>query len=181
MPNESSLLRTGLTAWVAFIVLSVAWLLLGGLYTDGIVWGANGLLPSDLWLSRLGGTLSVRHVAGGEDYAHTIDSLVLHSGLLIVVALVAGTPERSWGWRTGAGVFIAAGFFLLQVVGMAVFAFMLRRTLTGAVLPGDVQIGFAIFWALTPLIVGGGFAYAFWLPVFRAPRREETGQGARRT
>ena len=39
------------------------------------------------------------------------------------------------------------------------------RRMAGIVL----TLNFAIFWALTPLIVGGGFAYVCWLPVFRAP------------
>ena len=34
---------------------------------------------------------------------------------------------------------------------MAVYALLLRRSMDGGVLANDVEIGFAIFWALTPM------------------------------
>jgi hypothetical protein len=50
---------------------------------------------------------------------------------------------------------------------MAVYALLLRRSMDGGVLANDVEIGFAIFWALTPMGIGGWWAYRFWLPAFR--------------
>jgi hypothetical protein len=96
---------------------------------------------------------------------------MLHSGLIIVLALLAGTPQRSWIWRGGAAGIVVVLFYVLQVTGMVVYAVMLRRVIAGENLLGDVQIGFAIFWGLMPLGVGGLVAYRFWLPVFRRSER----------
>ena len=168
MPQAPSLGRTSFVVIWSFIVVSVVWTRLGTFYNDAMVAAANVQLPANLWLETRGGsTLTVNHVADGEFYRHGIDSLVLHSGLLIVLALVAGTPVRSWLWRLIAAGYVSACFFLIQLVGMVVFAVMLRNSLSDAVLANDVRIGFAIFWALTPLGIGGAWAYRFWLPPFR--------------
>ena len=179
MQQGPSLLRAGLIVGWSFIFLSVVWMRIADVYNGAIVSGANAFLPSDLWLSEFAGSLTVNHVAGGQEYRHGFDSLVLHSGLLIVLALVAGTPARGVAWRIAAGVFIAGNFFLVQVAALAIFALALKSSLSGTVLGGDVQIGFAIFWGLTPLIVGGALAYLFWLPLFRVPPRPlDTEDGA---
>jgi hypothetical protein len=168
MPQAPSLGRTSFVVIWSFVVVSVIWTRLRTFYHDSIVAATNVLLPADLWLETRGAsTLTVNHFADGETYRHGIDSLVLHSGLLIVLALVAGTPARSWLWRLIAAGYVSACFFLVQLGGMTVFAVMLRNSLSGSVLANDVQIGFAIFWALTPLAIGGAWAYRFWLPPFR--------------
>ena len=175
MQERPSLLRTGLVVGWAFVIVSLAWVWVSSLYNDAIVAGANALLPSGLSLRTLGGTIIIDMTVDGQEFRHGIDSLVLHSGLLIVLALVAGTPARSGQWRAYAGGYVAACFFLLQVIAMAIFALMLRRSINGLAVGSDVQIGFAIFWALTPLAIGAAWAYRFWLPAFRdAPESEET-------
>jgi hypothetical protein len=169
MPQGPSLVRLGLVVGWSFIVLSVVWLRFAPTYNEALVSSANVFLPGDLWLAGFGDVIRVTHLAGGQEYRQDIDALVLHSGLLIVLALIAGTPSRSWLWRLFAGAMITGLFFLIQVVAMAVFATMLKRSLGPEVLEGDVQIAFAIFWALTPLSVGVAWAYRFWLPAFHPP------------
>lgn len=167
MRAPPSLARTGLTVIWTFIVASVVWTRVSGFYNDAIAFVANLLLPGDLWLDAFARTIRIEHVANGETYRQSVDSLVLHSGLLIVVALVAGTPWRTARWRATAAACMAAGFFLLQVAGVAVFALMLKRSLLGGVTTDEVNVGFAIFWALTPLLAGGVWGYRYWLPPFR--------------
>jgi hypothetical protein len=169
MPKAPSLLRAGLTVILAYTVASVIWWLrLSWFYTSGTVAATNVFLPAGLWLEALGGTISISAVVEGVPYRQGVHALALQSGLLIVVALVAGTPWRSLTWRALAAGYVAACFFLVQVIGMAVYALMLRRSVDGGVLANDVEIGFAIFWALTPMGIGGWWAYRFWLPAFRA-------------
>ncbi|MDA0799255.1 MAG: hypothetical protein O2884_11375 [Chloroflexi bacterium] len=167
MPEAPSLLRTGFTVIWAFIVASVAWLRVSSFYSDGTVAATNVFLPDGLWLEWLGGTITINAVVEGATYRQGVHALALHSGLLIVVALVAGTPWRSLTWRALAAGYVAACFFLIQVIGMAVYVLLLRRSVDGGVLANDVEIGFAIFWALTPMGIGGWWAYRFWLPAFR--------------
>ena len=175
MPEAPSLLRTGFVVIWSFIVASLAWVRVSSFYNEGAAATVNVLLPDHLWLEVLGRSITINAVAEGSTYRQGVDSLVLHSGLLIVIALVAGTPWHSLTWRALASVYVAACFFLVQVIGMVIFALMLRRSIDGGVLENDVQIGFAIFWALTPLVIGGGWAYRFWLPAFGV--RSGTGIG----
>jgi hypothetical protein len=169
MREAPSLLRTGLTVIWSFIVASVAWMRVSSFYNEGAVAATNVFLPNDLWLEVFGSSIAIKTLNAGVVEQDFITSLTLHSGFLVVLALVAGTPWRSWLWRGMAGVYVAACFFLIQIIGMAIFAVMLRRAFHGEVGYNEVQIGFAIFWALTPLAIGGAWAYRFWLPAFRAP------------
>ena len=130
---------------VAFLAISLVWLRFSPIYDSAIVSGANALLPADLWLSRFGGTLTVRIVTDAKEYGLAVDALMLHSWLIIVLALVAGVPLRSWVWRGGAAGIVVILFYVLHVTGMAVYAVTLQRVLVGENLLGDVQMGLAIF------------------------------------
>ena len=171
MREPPNLLRTAAVTGLGFLVISLVWLPFSSTYDSVIVSGTNVLLPADMWLSRFGGTFMVRIVVEAKEYGLAVDALMLHSGLIIVLALVAGTPLRSWIWRGGAAGTVVILFYVLQVTGMAVYAVTLRSVIAGETLLGDVQIGFAIFWGLTPLVIGGLVTYRFWLPVFQRPGR----------
>ena len=173
MSERPSLLRSGLVAAWSFVVAAVVWLRFSHLYEGWLVAGGNAILPDDLRLDGIGASIMIRHIAGGESYLYAVDTLVLHSGIVAVLALVAATPARSWRWRTAAVLAVTGGLFAVQVAGMAAFALALRSAVGGGLPAGDALIGFAIFWALTPLLVGGAWAYRFWLGSFRpaaAPR-----------
>jgi hypothetical protein len=167
-PASPSLMRTGLTVIWSFIVASVIWIRVSSFYNEGTVAATNVFLPDGLWLEVFGGSISINAMTNGAIDQQFITSLTLQSGLLIVLALVMGTPWRSLLWRAVAAGYVAACFFLIQIIGMSVFALMLRRAFHGEAGYNDVQIGFAIFWALTPMAIGGAWAYRFWLPAFRA-------------
>ncbi len=164
MPARPSLARTGLAAAWSLVVAAVVWLRIGPLYEAWLVAGGNAVLPGELRLEHIGASIMV---GDGQAYLHTIDTLVLHSGLVAVLALVAATPARSWLWRGTAALAVIGGLFALQVAALAAFALALRSAVDGGVAAGDAFIGFAIFWALTPLVVGGAWAYRFWLGSFR--------------
>ena len=167
MSERRRLLGAGLIAAWSLIVIGVVWLRLSPLYEAWLVGGANILLPDDLWLGDFGPAITFNHASDGQSFRHGIDPLVLHSGMVIVLALVAATPGRSIRWRAQAAVAVAGGLFALQVAALAVFAFALRSSVSGGLLAGDALIGFAMFWASTPLVIGGAWAYRFWLPAFR--------------
>src|SRR5665811_18452 len=180
MRGPPSLLRTGLIVLWTFVVASLVWTRFSSFYIDGIATAGNVLLPGGVWLDALAQSIVVRSVVDGETYREPINSLVLHSGLLIVVALVVGTPCRSLRWRLLAAACTGACFFLVQVAGVTEYALMLDRSLSGATDANDVSVGFAIFWALTPMIAGGAWTYRYWLPAFRpAPPIAETGNDTR--
>ena len=173
MSERPSLARSGLVAAWSFVVAAVIWLRISPLYEGWLVAAGNAILPGDLRLEGIGSSISIWHVAGGQSYLHSIDTLVLHSGIVAVLALVAATPARSWRWRATAVVAVTGGLSAVQVAAVAAFALALRSALGGGLPAGDPFIGFAIFWALTPLLVGGAWAYRFWLASFRpvaAPR-----------
>ena len=173
MSERPSLPRSGLVAAWSFVVAAVFWLRISPLYEGWLVAGGNAILPGDLRLEGIGASIVIWQAAGGQSYLHAIDTLVLHSGVVAVLALVAATPARSWHWRATAVVAVTGGLFALQVAALAVFALALRSAAGGGLQAGDALIGFAIFWALTPLLAGGAWAYRFWLGSFRpvaAPR-----------
>ena len=173
MSGRPSLARSALVAAWSFVVAAVVWLRISPLYEGWLVAGGNAILPGDLRLEGIGSSIGILLVAGGPSYLHSIDTLVLHSGIVAVLALVAATPARSWRWRATALVAVTGAFFAVQVAAVAAFALALRSAAGGGVPAGDALIGFAIFWALTPLLVGGAWAYRFWLVSFRpvpAPR-----------
>ena len=167
MPERPSLLRSGLVAAWSLVVAAVVWLRISPLYEGWLVAGGNAILPGDLRLEGIGASIMVRQLGVGQPYLHAIDTLVLHSGIVAVLALVAATPARSWRWRVVAVLAVIGGLFALQVAAVAAFALALQSAAGGGLLAGDVFIGFAIFWALTPLVVGGAWAYRFWLGSFR--------------
>ncbi|MCH8848636.1 MAG: hypothetical protein IIC32_06655 [Chloroflexi bacterium] len=164
MREPPSLLRTGLAAAWSLGVAAVVWLRVSPLYEGWLVAAGNAVLPGDLRLERIGASIMV---GSGDAYLHAIDTLVLHSGIVAVLAVVAATPARSWRWRATAVLAVVGGLFALQVAGVSAFALALRSAAGGGVAPGDAFIGFAIFWALTPLVVGGAWAHRFWLGSFR--------------
>ena len=164
MFERRNLLRTVLAAAWSFVVVGVVWLRLSPFYEGWLVAGTNFVLPAGLMLEHAGTGLAVRVVYAGRDFAQGFDPLLLHSGIVIVLALVAATPGRSMRWRAAAVVVVAGALFALQVSAMASFAFALRNAAGGGLGLGEVLAGFAIFWALTPLVVGGAWAYHFWLP-----------------
>lgn len=179
MREQPSLLRAAVTVLGTFVAVSVLWVRISPLYNDAIAAAANVLLlPDDLWLESFARSIVVRHMLDGEAYRESINALVLHSGLLVIVALVSGTPWRSLRWRALAACYVAACFFLVQIVGLAVYALLLRGSLQGGVASPDVNVGFAIFWALTPIAVGGAWGYRFWLPAIR-PRGPAEQEAAR--
>ena len=167
MQQPLSLLRIGLAAGLSFVVAGVVWYRLGPLYDGSLASVATALLPADLWLEDSRRTLVIFHQADARLYRQAIDTLVLHSGVVIVLALVASTPNRAWPWLTSAVLSVTGGFFVLHVMALTIFALALRSSVSGGLLAGDVLIGFAIFWGLTPVVLGGAWAYRFWLPFFR--------------
>ena len=167
MSERPSLARSGLVAAWSFVVAAVVWFRISPLYEGWLVAGGNAILPGDLRLERVGSSISILLVASGQSNLYSIDTLVLHSGIVAVLALVAATPTRSWRWRATALVAVIGGLFAVQVAAVAAFALALRSAVGGGLLAGDALIGFAIFWALTPLLAGGAWAYRFWLVSFR--------------
>ena len=166
MSRPPSLLRVGLAAGLGFIVAGAVWYRLGPFYDAWLASAATALLPADLWLEDSRRTLVIVYQGDAQPYRQAIDTLVLHSGVVIVLALVASTPNRSWRWLTAAGLAVTVGFFSLHVVALTIFGLALRASVSGGLLAGDALIGFAIFWGLTPVVLGGAWAYWFWLPVF---------------
>ncbi len=169
MLERPSLPRPGLAAAWSLVVAAVVWLRVGPFYEGWLVAGSNAILPGDLRLESIGASIMV---ASGEAYLHAIDTLVLHSGIVAVLALVAATPARSWLWRGTGALAVVSGLYALQVAALTAFALALRSAAGGGLLAGDVFIGFAIFWALTPLVVGGAWAYRFWLGSFRPAKAQ---------
>ena len=167
MSPKPSLLHTGLILTWSFVVIGAVWLRLSPFYDGLLAPAANAFLPAVLWLEDSGGTMVIHHAADGQHYGHAFDTLVLHSGLVIVLALVAATPGRSWPWRTVAGGSVIGGFFALQAAAMVAVAQALKSSVSGGLQAGDVWVGFAIFWALTPLAIGGAWVYRFWMPAMR--------------
>ena len=168
MSQGHSLLRIALMTAASFVVVSAIWLQLGSAYDVVLASVANAFLGSELRVDDFSGILVFSDQAEGGKVQGLVDTLSMHVGPAVVLALVAATPARSWLWRAMAGTCVLGAFLLVQAAAIAGMAHAFEASLDGRLLGSDVLVAFSVFWGLMPLVIGGVWAYRLWLPVLRS-------------
>ena len=168
MSPVPSLLRTALMTAASFVVVSAVWLQLGSVYDAVLASVANAFLGSGLRVDDFSGILVFSDQAQGGKVQGLVDTLSMHVGPAVMLALAAATPARPWLWRAMAGICVVGTFLLVQAIAIAGMAYAFEASLDGRLLGSDVLIAFSIFWGLMPLVIGGVWVYRLWLPVLRS-------------
>jgi len=165
--QRPSLLRIALMTAASFVAVCAVWLLFGSVYDAVLASVANAFLGSELRVDDFSGVMVFSIQAQGGKAQGLEDTLAMHAGPAVVLALVAATPARSWLWRAVAGICVLTAFLLVQAVAIAGMAYAIEASLDGRLLRSDVLIAFSIFWGLMPLVIGGVWVYRLWLPILR--------------
>lgn len=166
LANRNLLPAVAKTLWV-FLVLGAAWVWIAPLYDSTLAGASNWFLPEGLTFSASGLFMRLEYVGEPHDATLQFESLALHTGLLVLLALVLTTPGRQMVWRLAATAMALTGVFVLHVIGLTAFARSLLNTLQSGGGSVDALLGFAVFWGVTPAAFGVLWVYKTWLPALR--------------
>ena len=181
MLGTGRLLTFSFRALVLLLLVPLAWITVAHKYNEALVALAQPLLPGDLSLRALDTHISIERTAGAAPVS--IDGFTLHYGLILLTVLVLaavgiGVLQRI-GWLVGFGI----GVYILHVVGVVLLARGVAWAAEGG--PGagsDTMVFsvFAVFWGLLPPLIGGAWAFLYWLPRVSAEAVEAPSPGRRR-
>ena len=164
------------TLWV-FLILGAAWVWIAPFYDSLLAGASNWFLPDGLTFGASELFMRLEYVGEPHDATLQFESFALHTGLLVLLALVLTTPGRQMVWRLAATATALAGVFVLHLIGITGFARSLLNTLQSGGGSADSLLGFAVFWGVTPAALGLLWVYKTWLPALR-PRREQTPEAS---
>ena len=105
-----------------------------------------------------------------------VDSLLLMVGLALLTSLILLTPAMSWTAR-GYGLI---GLFMIMVAAnvllLIIFGWSFHRNLTpsGQVTLDGVRALVPLVYIALPTLIGGVWAWRFWLPFYDRSLKEET-------
>ena len=159
MLGTSRLLTFAFRALVLLLLIPILWISVAERYNEALVALAAVLLPDGLSLDALGSHILIEDVRLAKPVS--IEGFTLHYGL--VLAAVGVSPKARVGWLVGMG----AGVFVLHIVGVALLArgVAWASVSDSAESSGDLVFSlFAIFWGLLPALIGGAWAFLYWLP-----------------
>lgn len=165
MLGTSRLLTFAFRALVLLLLIPILWISVAERYNEALVALAAVLLPDGLSLDALGSHILIEDVRLAKPVS--IEGFTLHYGLVLlavlVLAAVGVSPKARVGWLVGMG----AGVFVLHIVGVALLArgVAWASVSDSAESSGDLVFSlFAIFWGLLPALIGGAWAFLYWLP-----------------
>jgi hypothetical protein len=167
---SGSLLSAVVKALWVFLILGAAWVWIAPLYDSLLAGASNWFLPDGLTLSASGLFMRLEYVGEPRNARLQFESFALHTGLLVLLALVLTTPSRKMVWRLAAAAAALAGVFILHLMGMTGFSRSLLSTLQSGGGSADALLGFAVFWGVTPAAFGLLWVYRAWLPALRPGR-----------
>ena len=159
------LLALGVKAAVAIVVVALLWSVVGPVYDSLLVGFSNVLSPSELALVDGHHIVLYSHAGSVEG----IDSLVLHSGLILVFALVVVTPGLGiWRrlWLTAIACVLVFAVHVLTILALA-----------GHMIAGDdpvVILLLPVGGSLFPAVIWGALCLG-WLHRHRYPKRSRKG------
>ena len=175
MLHSGKLLSFAFRALVLVILIPLLWLTVAEKYNTALVALAKYLDGDTPSLSVLGTRILIEYNPAALPFS--LDSLTLHSGLVLLSGLVLASVGVDILPRIGWLIVFMAGSYILHVAGLALFT----RGIVWASSGGDVEAStrvvlklFAIFWGLLPALAGGAWAFGYWLPRLNAPPPDET-------
>lgn len=162
--------------------LAVLWPLAAEGY-DGLV-VRLALVPRGIVLRATEDQVRVEFLGQAPVAWLNIHGFIMHFGLILVLALVAATPGLALP-RLALGVAATAVLApVAHALGLTAWLWALSAALgAGASLATFERLmtGFAVFWGVVPIVVGGVWCYRFWLPALRRePVRALRRSGRRR-
>ena len=173
MLPSGKLLSFAFRALILVMLVPLLWLTVAERYNTALVALAKNLVGDTPTLSVLGTQILIEYNIAALPFS--LDSLTLHSGLVLLSVLVLASVGVGILPRIGWLIAFAAGAYLLHVAGLA----LLTRGIVWASSGDDVDESarlvlklFAIFWGLIPALVGGAWAFGYWLPRMNAPPSE---------
>ena len=173
MLPSGKLLSFAFRALILVMLVPLWWLTLAERYNTALVALAKNLVGDTPSLSVLGTRILIDY--NTEFLPFSLDSLTLHSGLVLLSVLVLASVGVSILPRIGWLIAFAAGAYILHVAGLA----LLTRGIVWASNGDDVEESarlvlrlFAIFWGLIPALAGGAWAFGYWLPRMNTPPPE---------
>jgi len=163
---------------ILLILIPMLWLLVAEQYNDAIVAVSGVFVPADMELRALGNYVQIDHARWVRPVS--IDAFTLHYGMILLTVLVLGSVGISTVARIGWLAGFAGGVFVLHVIGVALLArgIVWTTTSTDPEASGETVFSlFAIFWGLLPALIGGAWAFMYWIPtVSRAEQTANTDQ-----
>jgi hypothetical protein len=170
---SGKLLSFAFRALILVMLVPLLWLTVAERYNTALVALAKNLVGDTPSLSVLGTRILIEYNTAALPFS--LDSLTLHSGLVLLSVLVLASVGVGTLLRIGWLIAFAAGAYILHVTGLA----LLTRGIVWASSGDDVEESallvlkvFAIFWGLIPALVGGAWAFGYWLPRMNAPPSE---------
>lgn len=154
------------------LLAPMLWLTVAARYNKAFVAVADAVVQGQTALKALGSHISITHPRMAEPVS--LDSFTLHFGLILLTVLVlaaVGIPTlQRVAWLAG----MWAGMFVLHVLGVAALAMAIGWS-AGSGGAGDLIFRlFAVFWGLVPAVIGGLWAFLYWIP--RASRPASTAE-----
>ena len=173
MLPSGKLLTFAFRALILVMLVPLLWLTVAERYNTALIALAKYLDGDSPSLSVLGTRILIEYSPTALPFS--LDSLTLHSGLVLLSVLVLASVGVGILPRIGWLIAFAAGGYILHVAGLALFT----RGIVWASGGGDVEEStrlvlklFAIFWGLIPALAGGAWAFGYWLPRMNAPPPE---------
>lgn len=173
---DSKLLSFAFRALILVMLIPLLWLTVAERYNTALVAVAKNLVGDTPSLFVLGTSIMIEYSPAALPFS--LDSLTFHSGLVLLSVLVLASVGVEILARIGWLIAFIFGSYILHVVGLA----LLTRGIVWSSGGSDVEEStrlvlklFAIFWGLIPALVGGAWAFGYWLPRMNAPPPPETG------
>jgi hypothetical protein len=167
------LLSFAFRALILIILIPLLWLTVAERYNTALVAVAKNLVGDTPSLSVLGTRIMIEYSPTALPFS--LDSLTLHSGLVLLSVLVLASVGEDILSRIRWLIAFITGAYILHVVGIA----LLTRGIVWSSGAADVEEStrlvlklFAIFWGLIPALAGGAWAFGYWLPRMNAPPPE---------
>jgi len=172
--TDTKLLIFAIRATSLIFVASVAWMPFASHYNEVLIRLVSPLIGSGTTVGAAGSSFIFGTPGLGAPLS--IDGLTLHWGFILFTALVAAAVGLSPATRIRWLAAIAGLMMVAHVLGVTSLSYGLAW-LGRAASPGytaDLTISlFAGFWSLSPFVVGGIWAWRYWLP--RSSARQDLG------
>ncbi len=172
---SGKLLSFAFRALVLVMLIPLLWLTVAERYNTALVAVAKNLVGDAPSLSVLGTRIMIEYSPAALPFS--LDSLTLHSGLILLSVLVLASVGVDILPRIGWLFTFIAGAYILHVAGLALLTRGIVWSSGGADVEESTRLVlklFAIFWGLIPALAGGAWAFGYWLPRMNAPPPPET-------